>query len=529
MIRKVKGWLPWVAGVLGVSAVLAALDWRGEPMAGWPGYLALSAVCAVILWAAWRWASPAGSTRGAAWAMGAAVAVRLALAVFLAYALPTLGYDNPHQRAGYFFPDAYDRDNAARVLAQSDEPLLSAFTGASQTDQYGGLLFLSALTYRTLSPDVHRPLLVILLTATAGGLATLFTWRFAETLGGRRAAGLAGWLAALYPEMVLLGASHMREPFIACGLALALFGYARGRAGSARDALIGVGSGLLLATAISPPYGVLAAAIVLVAWLWEGRGRVSAWGLGLLAVVAIIGFVLTIRAWSGIEVAEGTDNVIDLVGWWLSAGARFEIYKLERASGMVQVLFERTPEWAHMPMATGYGLIRPFFPAALTEEMAPLARGIEIARSLGWLVLLPFLLYAPLAAVRSAGLRGLPTYLSVVVWATAILASYRAGGDGWDNVRYRAVFLAAQAALAGWAWSHARQVGAAWLRRTAVLVAGVILIFLQWYLGRYVGTPRLDLNGTLALLVAFVVLAIAVPLISDWRRQRRLTRRTPAV
>jgi high-affinity Fe2+/Pb2+ permease len=72
-------------------------------------------------------------------------------------------------------------------------------------------------------------------------------------------------------------------------------------------------------------------------------------------------------------------------------------------------------------------------------------------------------------------------------------------------------------------------VGAAWLRRTAVLVAGVILIFLQWYLGRYVGTPRLDLNGTLALFVAFVVLAIAVPLISDWRRQRRLTRRTPAV
>src|SRR3990170_44717 len=58
-------------------------------------------------------------------------------------------------------------------------------------------------------------------------------------------------------------------------------------------------------------------------------------------------------------------------------------------------------------------------------------------RSIAWLVILPFLLYAPLAALRRTGLRGLPTYLALVVWATAILASYRAGGDGWDNVRYR--------------------------------------------------------------------------------------------
>jgi len=527
-MQRLKAWLPWVAGILGVSVGLAGLDWRGAAMAGWAGYIALAALCAGILWAAWRWGSPSGSTRGAAWAMGVAVVLRLGLAIFLAYSLPSNGYDNPHQRAGYFFPDAYDRDNAARVLAQSDEPLLTAFTGASRTDQYGGLLFLSALTYRVLSPEVHRPLLVLVLSATAGGLATLFTWRFGEHLGGKRAGALAGWMSALYPEMVLLGASQMREPFIGAGLALALYGYVRGRGGSLRPAVLGVGSGVLLATVISPPYGALIAGIVLVAWMWEGRGRRSAWGLAILAIVALAALGLTVRAWSGIELSEG-GNVIDLVGWWLSASARFEIYKLEQASGMVQVLFDQTPEWAHMPMATGYGLIRPFFPAALTEEMAPLARGVEIARSLGWLVILPFLLYAPLAALRRTGLRGLPTYLALVVWATAILASYRAGGDGWDNVRYRSVFLAAQAGLAGWAWAHARQVGGTWLRRTIVIVAGVVLIFLQWYLGRYVGTPSLGLNGTLALLAVFSVLAILLPLARDWRRRRRLTARTPAV
>jgi len=529
VIRRAFGWLPWAVGIPAVGVALAAFDWRGAPMSGWLGYLALVAVCGGVLWAAWRWASPAGSSRHAAWAVGGAVALRLGLAIFLAYALPVQGYDTPHQQAGYFFPDAYDRDNAARVLAQSDEPLLSAFAGASTTDQYGGLLFLSALTYRVLSPEVHRPLLVILLAATAGGLAVLFTWRFAEAVGGRRAGALAGWLSALYPEMVLLGASQMREPFIVAGLALALFGYARGRAGSLRDAVAGVGCGALLATAISPPYGVLTVGIVLVAWMWEGKSRRAAWGLVILALVALAAFGLTIRAWSGVIVGTPSGNVFDLVGWWLSDSARFEIFKLERGSGMVQSLFDQTPEWAHMPMATGYGLIRPFLPAALTEEMAPLARGVEIARSLGWLVLLPFLLYAPLAALRATGWRGLPTYLSLVVWATAVLSSYRAGGDGWDNVRYRAVFLAAQAALAGWAWAHARESGSPWLRRTGVIVGGVILIFLQWYLGRYLGTPRLGLNGTLAFVVGFVVLGVAVPWIGDWRRRRRLTSRTSAV
>lgn len=528
MSRRATGWLPWVAGILIAGFALAALDWRGAPLSGWPGYLALVAICAGVLWSAWRWGSEA-TPRQAAWAVGAAIALRLAVAIILAHALPTQGYDTPHQRAGYFFPDAYDRDNAARVLAQSDEPLLRAFTEGTAADQYGGLLFLSALVYRVFSPEVHRPLLVVLITATLGGLAALFTWRFAQAVGGRRAGVLAGWLCALYPEMVLLGASQMREPFIVAGLALALFGYTRWRAGSARDALVGVGLGVLLATAISPPYGLLVAGIVLVAWMWAGRSRRSAWGLAILVLIAVAAFVLTIRAWSVVVAPAPGASVFDLVGWWLSDAARFEVHKLEEVSGVVQVLFDQTPDWAHIPMATGYGLVRPFLPAALTEEMAPLARGVEIARALGWVALLPFLLYAPLAALRATGLRGLPTYLSVVVWATAVLSSYRAGGDGWDNVRYRAVFLAAQAGLAGWAWAHARESGSPWLRRVAVIVGGAVIIFLQWYLGRYLGTPRLSLNGTLALLVGFVIIGIAGPLIGDWRRRRRLTGSAPAV
>jgi hypothetical protein len=461
--------------------------------------------------------------------MATAVALRVGLAVFLASMLPIYGYDNPHQRAGYFFPDAYDRDNAARVLAQSEDSLLSAFTGASRTDQYGGMLFFSALTYRTLSPEVHRPLLVVVLAGAAAALSVLFTWRFAEILGGRRAGTLAGWTVALYPEMALLGASQMREPFVGLGLAMALYGYVRGRGGSLRAAAIFVGIGVLLGTLISPPYGALIAGLVLMAWVWEGKSRGTAWALAILAVIAVAAFGLTIRAWGEVVAPAPGTSVFDLVGWWLSDAARFEVFKLEQASGIVQLLFDRTPEWTHIPMATGYGLIRPFLPAALTEEMSPLARGVEIARAFGWTLLLPFLLYAPLAALRTAGLRGLPTYLSLVVWVTAVISSYRAGGDGWDNVRYRAVFLTAQAALAGWTLAHAGEARSPWLRRTGVLVTGVVLIFLQWYLGRYLMTPRLELVGTLVAAAVFATLAIVVPLMLDWRRKRRLTGQTPAV
>jgi hypothetical protein len=498
-------------------------------MGGWASYLALTLLCAAVLWGAWRWAAPAEGRRGVAWAMATAVVLRVGLAVFLATALPVYGYDNPHQRAGYFFPDAYDRDNGARVLAQSDESLLTAFTDTSRTDQYGGLLFVSALTYRALSPDVHRPLMMVVLAATAAAVTVLFTWRFAEAIGGRRAGALAGWIAALYPEMVLLGASQMREPFVGAALALALYGYGRGRAGALRAAAVAVGAGVLLGTLISPPYGALTAGLVFVAWVWEGKGRGAAWALVLLAIIVVGAFALTIRAWDDVVAPPPGASVFDLVGWWLSDAARFEVFKLEQVSGVVQLLFDRTPEWAHIPMATGYGLIRPFLPAALTEEMAPLARGVEIARSLGWVGLLPFLIYAPFAALRGAGIRGLATYLSLVVWATAILSSYRAGGDGWDNVRYRAVFMAAQASLAGWALMHARATRSPWLRRTAVLLGGVILIFLAWYLGRYLGTPRLDLVGTMVAALVFAVLAVVGPLIADRVRRRRLTSRPPAV
>ncbi len=158
----------------------------------------------------------------------------------------------------------------------------------------------------------------------------------------------------------------------------------------------------------------------------------------------------------------------------------------------------------------------------MDSDAALLLRAIVSWRALGWFALLPFLIYAPFAAIRSRSWRGLPLLFSAAVWLTAFLAAYRAVDD-WDNPRYRAVFLALQAGLAGWAWMHSRRLRSPWLTRTAVVVGIATLAFLHWEAGRYYRLPRLDLWETLAV-TAVVSLGY---LIGGWLLDR--SRREPPV
>ena len=98
--------------------------------------------------------------------------LRLALGVTLTLALPEGGNPNPQHEAGYIFLDSYRRDAQAWELAQSDAPILSAFNKNFYSDQYGGLLAFSAVTYRYFSPDAHRPLLPVFFGALTAASAS---------------------------------------------------------------------------------------------------------------------------------------------------------------------------------------------------------------------------------------------------------------------------------------------------------------------------------------------------------------------
>ena len=517
-MRSWRAWLPWTAGGLLSAVALAWLDPLGPPFGGLIGYLVLAAVCAALACLAWREVAERDAPRSLAVMLLVALGLRLGTGIALARLLPIYGYaEQVGQQAGYIFQDARLRDNDAWALGRSDQPLTRAFVRPQESDQYGGLLFLSAAVYRYLSAGVHRPLLVVLPAAVLGSLAVLFTWGFAATVIGRRAGAVAGWVVALYPDAVLLGASQMREPFIIVGLALALYGYAKARLGASRPGVVALSLGILTALFVSPPYALVVLILVALAWLWEGGLRPT-WAAAGLAGLAALALGLTALAWSALQDVGG-GNPLALLADWLMRGAQFQLALLERGSGWVQRLFELTPEWMHLPLATMYGLTRPLLPAALADRTgAVLWQIVEIWRSLGWFALLPILVYAPAAGWRSGNRRGLALYLALAFWAAAAIASFRAGGDDWDNPRYRAVFVPLMGTLAGWAWFHARQAGSLWLRRAYIGVVGVTLIFLQWYAGRYYGTPRLSLEATLAAMLGFSALYFGGMALLDRRR-----------
>ena len=127
--------------------------------------------------AAWRWA---GGGRRLAWMVGLALFLRLAAGVAAAVALPINGYNVPDDRAGYIFTDAHRRDDQAWELAQSGKPFVAAFDKTFYTDQYGGLLALSTLTYKVFSPDTHRPILIVLLASLAAAVGIPFLYKAAR-------------------------------------------------------------------------------------------------------------------------------------------------------------------------------------------------------------------------------------------------------------------------------------------------------------------------------------------------------------
>ena len=160
-----------IVSILGISlalgsvfqVVLAAGDFL-------PGFLAASLlifICGVVLYLAWR---IAGSGKALAWMMIVAFILRIAFGVFFAWGMPRYGYDEDPQNAGFVFEDAYRREADAWFLAKSDAPIMRAFSDGFQTDQYGGMLALSAMVYRTISPDAYRPALISIIVA---GVMTL--------------------------------------------------------------------------------------------------------------------------------------------------------------------------------------------------------------------------------------------------------------------------------------------------------------------------------------------------------------------
>ncbi|MEW6715932.1 MAG: hypothetical protein AB1345_00280 [Chloroflexota bacterium] len=509
-------------GLIAAMCVLAlGLAWvsnRWQNLRGWEGFFAAILLGAALLFGMWKLTQRECEARlplRLGWLLLGAVALRLAAGIFWVIALPVWGYDTPVQRAGYPMEDAYNRDQEAWKLAASDAPLWTAFHGQYVSDQYGGVLFLSAAVYRYLGGSTHQPLLMVIISVAFSALAILFTWEFTRRVWDERSAWVAAWILALYPEAVLLSSTPMREAYFMTLGAAAFFGLASYLQASKRSGLAWVAGALVLSLPISPPFTALLIGALAITALWVKKWRFlrQRWLWGLLIGLAGLGIMGVWLSWRRLAPVQVT-NPLALIGWWFERALQWQTYLTERASGWIQAIFRSTPEWLHPLIVLGYGVVQPFLPAALVATGAPLWRGVAIWRAVGWTGLLALLLYVPFKAWRGVKTKGWERALSLVVWALIVIAALRGGGDQWDNPRYRAALAPIQVALASWAWIAPRKTSDPWLRRAVVSLGLILLWFLPWYLRRYTPLqwPVVDLFKTIGLGLATAVLYV----IWDW-------------
>lgn len=499
--------IPQIALILGVSLILGAI-FQGILRTGnfWLGSLAASALIflsAIAIYFTWYFAK-GGKTL--AWMLFLAFILRLAYGVFLAWGLPRFGYETPPQQAGFVYHDPFRREASAWALAQSEKPITQAFSNSYVGDQYGGMLAMSAIVYRYISPDAYRPWLISILTAGAIAISIPFLIAAIRQKFDGKTALLAGWIVVLYPEGLLLGSSQMREPYFILCFSLLFWAAVQWLKPSKQKLATGIFMlSAILLLLLSFRVAVPIIGIILL-WVWtiNAPDIKRAWLKNAFWFVFILG--LAVYIWYMFN--------------WVNEVFQWDTLVTIRRSGMIQAQLERLPPWLSFPFVLIYGLFQPVFPAAVAAPAPWIWRSLAIFRALGWYATLPLLAYALVRVWRlepSQKKRWLIVIIFMVLF-WIFIASARAGGDQWDNPRYRTIFLPWIALVSAWSITYAKQTRDRWLTRV-LIVEGIFLIFFTtWYIARYYRViPMLNF----LVMVGLIVLLSGGVMVGGWLRDKR--------
>jgi hypothetical protein len=349
-----------------------------------------------------------------------------------------------------------------------------------KTDQYGGLLAVSAGIYRYLSADAHRPFLILALGALFVSLGVPFLRQAVRLCWSERTASIAAWIYIFYPDAVYFASSQMREPYIVGLSAVALWAL------------------LALDRTCPLTWAVLAASLASMALF---SSRLALMMVGFLAILFLLDHMVghQNRRWQELgwlALAAGA-GIIALVSWsWFRSAAELDLFVTQQEVGRLDSAIDelaitlRLGDWVTIPMMLTYGLAQPVFPAAVMAlfkpGVAPIAQGLALFRSTGWYVLGPFLLYGMFTSWREARplQRRLIIGIAACVAVWLVIASARGGADLTDNPRYRSLLLVWMAVLAGWAIDWALTHKDAWLWRWVAVEVIFLGFFTQWYVSR---------------------------------------------
>jgi len=480
-----------------LGAWLASVQ-DGKWWVGWLGFFVLLLGGSSALVAATRWAS-AGKTL--AWIVALAFILRFAGGVATYLILPIHGYMDEDDQAGYVFTDAHRRDSQAWELASSERPIMDAFSENFAYDQYGGLLGFSALIYRYFSPDAHRLLMLVFLSAFIAALGVPFLWKAVEKTFGEKVAWATAWIFALYPESVLLGGSAMREPYMITFSAMVFWGFVEWRASGLDtpeknrlldpryNAWLWLGIGLLGMILVSPSVALFTL-VIFAGWVFFSRERAQiSWKAVLIFAIIFVAGLFFLSASLNRSGEFDSTSPLHVINDWLKLAVKWDAYQLGRESGWVQKLFEEMPSWMRLPFVMVYGVLRPVLPATLIDPTLATWKVISVLRGLGWYTLLPMLVLSFIAG-SSPGLekkRSLWMWISLLAWTWILLASLRGGGDDWDNPRYRTLLFMWQALMGGYVWVWWRETRNPWFVRVLACEVVFLLVFTQWYASRYLG------------------------------------------
>lgn len=508
---KKEFWIVFVV-IFILAALLAFLDGSGHWLQGWIAYSILLGIGALSIYAVWKAIKPGRTVTSVALV---SFFLRLSVGVALALLLPIIGYQNNVEHlSGYVYTDAFIRDGQAWNLAISTDPLTQAFSGQFSGDQYGGMLALSAFIYRFLSPDAHRPFLILILGATVSALGILCLWKASRTWFDDKTALLAAWLFALYPESVLLGSSQMREAIVIPATVMSFYGLTEIQGRRWTGWLWMILSALFLFP-IQPLAGFISFAVLLGVWLIDPatlhtlKQRQTILVIFLLVGILLVAMLVVSSILANLPSVQGS-GPLGVFLTWFQNNFNFQSYLTERSSGMFQILLNSIGEQWRWLIILVYGTAQPVLPAIVGDPSAAwVMRIIGFLRAAGWYALALFLVYGTLGAIRSRSeTRRLQLiWISIISWAWIMVAALNAGADQWDNPRYRVILLLWQVILAAWAWEWARSRKDAWLWRWLAVEAVFVGMFTEWYLGRYYpGFIHLDIK--LMTLVTLLVCAM---------------------
>jgi len=457
------------------------------------------------------------------WALGS----RLAFLILAPVAMLLWGYSSNRDLKGLIQRDAINAVDTAWYASQPGNSLIDSFR-RGPGDNTGGITTAGMVVFRLLSPGQERTLLLGLFASVLTSLTVIAVYRLGRGFFPPGAAKVAAVIAAVYPEAVMIGSSHQQLGYITLIFSLGLLALAAiirnaepvpgdPALPKRRDAVILLVLTILLGLFTAIKFSILGilCGLAFALWLSDPKKRIGRilW-IGAGAAVAVL---VVIRILSAFDVIPSAWDVLFQQYRYLYSMAWDEFDKLKAAGGgdffqTVLMTMEKGPAFI---LAAVYGLVRPALPAAIGYRNASAEGGffwqlLNFYRSLGWYLLLPVLLYGTLKSLRGILARKPETIFMLIFWIVALVGSYRAFGDEWDNPRYRLFAIAPITLLAAWGWITQREQKDPWFMRIVIPFAVATVSLTVWYILRdyallnFPAIPSIALIGVITV-IAFVL------------------------